>query len=229
MLLCADTSSTQVTVALGDTRAFLGGMVLARPRHHAELLVPAIQQLMNALKVEVPDVAGVSVTVGPGLFAGLRVGIATLSAFAQARDLPVIGLSSLEVLAEGAPLLNGPIAATIDARRGEVYWARFERTAGELIRLTPDRVDPPEVVLAECAGDVIVGEGLSSQDGREAADWDEPERLVGGSITAEALWAASARSATLGQAVSAGDITPVYLRKTDAELNWERRRAMDMA
>ncbi|MCB0974947.1 MAG: tRNA (adenosine(37)-N6)-threonylcarbamoyltransferase complex dimerization subunit type 1 TsaB [Actinobacteria bacterium] len=226
MLLAADTSTTQVTVSVGDAERLWGGMVLARPRHHAELLVPALDHLLTALDIRIADVTGVAVTTGPGLFAGLRVGIATMAGVAQVGELPMYGLSSLEVLADAAPVIDGTIAATIDARRGELYWARFARLDGRLVRLSADAVDPPATVARAAVNDVVVGHGVDVSQRAETGSHRAGRQLDTG-LTPEALWRVSVRAAQTSSGVSAQEIEPVYLRKTDAELNWERRRSLE--
>jgi len=154
-LLAIETATDMVGAALlrddgaGAERMHLGG------RAHAELLAPAIEEVCAASGCTVADVDVVAVDVGPGLFTGLRVGVATAKALAQALGIGVLGVGSLDVLAaaaaggaagpEGSPGLvpsgavgpveaapSGAIAAVVDARRGEVFVAayRFDRPGG---------------------------------------------------------------------------------------------------
>lgn len=94
-----------------------------RPAHAAELL-PAVNDVMERADIGFGDLEAIAVGVGPGTFTGLRIGIATARALAKANDLPVRGISSLAVLADG---MTGPCRlALIDAKRGEAYAALFE-------------------------------------------------------------------------------------------------------
>jgi tRNA threonylcarbamoyladenosine biosynthesis protein TsaB len=132
-------------------RVHLGG------RAHAELLAPAIEEVCAVSGTEVADIERIAVDVGPGLFTGLRVGVATAKALAWSLSVPLLGVSSLDILAAAAaasetvPGPAGAVAAVVDARRGEVFAAayRFDRPAarpGE-----PDRgghpIDPGDVRL----------------------------------------------------------------------------------
>jgi tRNA threonylcarbamoyladenosine biosynthesis protein TsaB len=122
-----------------------------RPRH-AETLQPMLEQALAQAEVGWEDVARICVGIGPGGFTGLRLGISTARALAQGRDLPLVGVSSLEALARGIELvgakelelpghpdLHGPLLAMIDARRGEVFAAtyRHHRETMEAIAIAP--------------------------------------------------------------------------------------------
>ena len=136
-LLAIETATDMVGAALlrddgaGAERMHLGG------RAHAELLAPAIEEVCAVSGCTVADLDVVAVDVGPGLFTGLRVGVATAKALAQALGIGVLGVGSLDVLAAAAAAAGaegpvGAIAAVVDARRGEVFVAayRFDRTGG---------------------------------------------------------------------------------------------------
>ena len=157
-LLAIETATDMVGAALlrddggGAERMHLGG------RAHAELLAPAIEEVCAASGCTVADVDTVAVDVGPGLFTGLRVGVATAKALAQGLGIGVLGVGSLDVLAAAAAAADGAaaapegsgtapsraIAAVLDARRGEVFVAayRFDR-AGEAGPGSGRSVDAP--------------------------------------------------------------------------------------
>jgi tRNA threonylcarbamoyladenosine biosynthesis protein TsaB len=133
-LLAIETATDMVGVALirGDggaaERVHVGG------RAHAELLAPAIEEVCAVSGCAIGDIGGIAVDVGPGLFTGLRVGVATAKALAQALSLGVLGVGSLDVLAAAArdrigADVGAQVLSVIDARRGEVFMAsyRFDR------------------------------------------------------------------------------------------------------
>jgi tRNA threonylcarbamoyladenosine biosynthesis protein TsaB len=136
-LLAIETATDMVGVALirGDggaaERVHVGG------RAHAELLAPAIEEVCAVSGCAVGDIGGIAVDVGPGLFTGLRVGVATAKALAQALSIGVLGVCSLDVLAAAARdrigADGGQVVSVIDARRGEVFVAsyRFERSGAD--------------------------------------------------------------------------------------------------
>jgi tRNA threonylcarbamoyladenosine biosynthesis protein TsaB len=141
-LLAIESATDMVGVALlrddggSAERVHLGG------RAHAELLAPAIEEVCAVSGCTVADIDQIAVDVGPGLFTGLRVGVATAKALAQALGVPLLGVGSLDVLAaavgdageeESGVGRAGPVASVVDARRGEVFAAafRFDRLGHE--------------------------------------------------------------------------------------------------
>jgi tRNA threonylcarbamoyladenosine biosynthesis protein TsaB len=125
-----------------------------QPRH-AEALQPLLEEVMEAAEIGWGDVARICVGIGPGGFTGLRVGISTARALSQSHDLPVAGVSSLEVLARGVELASpqeldlpghpdthGPVLAVIDARRGEVFAAIYRHHRNTMM---PSAMGPDEL------------------------------------------------------------------------------------
>ena len=107
-----------------------------RGRRHAETLVPAIEFLCNQAGIEMTEFSAIAVDIGPGLFTGMRVGIAAGKAIAQALRIPMIGISSLDLLAFPLRYSDRTIAAVIDARKGEVFTAFYRTVPGGVQRVT---------------------------------------------------------------------------------------------
>ncbi len=140
LLLALDTSTSAVTVALHDGRAVLAQSSVVDVRGHGERLAPGIRQVLRARQAAPSDLSHVVVGVGPGPFTGLRVGVVTATMLAMATGASLHGVCSLDALAHEAVTesgLGGLLVAT-DARRKEVYWARY---AGS----PPARVEGPAV------------------------------------------------------------------------------------
>jgi tRNA threonylcarbamoyladenosine biosynthesis protein TsaB len=127
-----------------------------RPGHAGRLLV-LVEEALAAAGAGWGDVERIGVGVGPGGFTGLRLGVATARALSQARDLPLVGVSSLEALAQGVrPQHAGPVFAVIDARRGEVFAAGW--SDGEQV-LEPVAIAPAGLAVRIPPGAVAVGDG----------------------------------------------------------------------
>jgi len=127
-----------------------------RPRH-AETLLVLIEEALAEAEVTWDDVERICVGTGPGGFTGLRLGISTARALAQARDLPLVGVSSLEALARGAePAGHGLVLAVLDARRGEVFVAGY-RDGRET--LEPTAIAPAELAERSPGPALAVGDG----------------------------------------------------------------------
>ncbi|MFM7270629.1 MAG: tRNA (adenosine(37)-N6)-threonylcarbamoyltransferase complex dimerization subunit type 1 TsaB [Actinomycetes bacterium] len=224
-LLAIDTSTTHVGVAVGGDGELLASRSIAASRRHAELLVPTIAEVLGAAGLVPADLDAVAVGIGPGLFTGLRVGVTTAMTMAHALGRPVVPVPTLEIIAAPHAADGRVVAAVVDAKRREVFAATF--TSGPaLLRITEDSVGPAgEVAAALAALDrevLVVGDGAAAHPEAFAGlsrvevagpDWAaaRPEVLVG--LGAAALAA--------GDAVAADTVRPRYLRRSDAELNWE--------
>jgi len=126
LLLGLDTATPAVTVALHDGTRVLAEATMAGRHRHAELLAPAIAQVLADAGADRADLTAIAVGVGPGPYTGLRVGIVTARVLGAALGIPVHGVCSLDVIAADVQLPRFLVAT--DARRREVYWARYDET-----------------------------------------------------------------------------------------------------
>jgi tRNA threonylcarbamoyladenosine biosynthesis protein TsaB len=236
ILLGIESATELVGVAVADDDGPRAGVWAAGGRRHGESLAPAVAHALEQAQLELDDVGAIAVDVGPGLFTGLRVGVATAKGLAQGLGIGVVGLTSVEVLARAAVDAGwrGTVAAVIDARRGEVFAARYrsaEGGAGSLSEVSPATRFLPEELAKELAG---VGEPLLAVgDGarRYAADLEPVTGLVlaGPSLawpppaTLVALAAERLAEGAVPQPPAA--LLPTYLREADARINWSQRRS----
>ncbi len=235
LLLCLDTATPNVRVALGLDGAVLGEVGLAhrstrgRPRpRHAEQLVPAIEYLCLECDVRLDQLAAIAVGVGPGLFTGLRVGVTTARSLAQVLRIPLVPLPSLDLIAFPLRHTDRLIAVVTDARRREVYWALYRPVPGGVQRETPYGLGPAADVVAELGArgeeTVVAGDGgLAFETAYGALD----RVVLAGAAHA---WPAAAAMVELASArvereefSPAGEVLPMYLRASDAELAADRK------
>ncbi|MFD1830368.1 tRNA (adenosine(37)-N6)-threonylcarbamoyltransferase complex dimerization subunit type 1 TsaB [Streptomyces desertarenae] len=217
LLLALDTATPAVTVALHD-----GGRVLASSdevdaRRHGELLLPAVDRVLTGAGAALGDVTGIVVGVGPGPYTGLRVGLMTATTLAAARGIPVHGLCTLDGIAyaAGTAGLEGPFTVATDARRKEVYWARY---ADARTRLGEPSVDRPADIAGTVAGAPAVGLGARMYaETFTGVREDLPEHA---SAAALAALAAERLAAGAGQGEERGFLPPLplYLRRPDAKV-----------
>ena len=223
LLLCLDTATPQVTVAIGAEGAVLGAVRLGRDRRHAEHLAPAIEYLCRELDVELPRLAGIAVGLGPGLFTGLRVGVTTAKTMAQALRIPVVGVASLDLVAYPLRHTNRLLVALLDARRGEVFHARYRPVPGGVQRVTDYEVG----AVADLAANLVAAGDGALRYRQELAGVDRSEQA--GPAFAYPSAAALLELATARMEredfSSPWDVQPLYLRRSDAEIEWERREA----
>ncbi len=215
-VLAIETATGVVGCALWADGAPLASFVLAAPQRHSEVLMPAIDDLCRYSRVPVSAIGGVVVDVGPGLFTGLRVGLATARAISTACNIPAAGVTSLEALAHPHRRRAGLVAAVVDARRGEVYSAVYAG-GGVLEERRPARISSPEDLAAELAA--LSERPLAVGDGA----WRYRELLTAAEVAGPAEASPSPLVvAEIGSARLATRLPePVYLRQADVRIGWE--------
>jgi tRNA threonylcarbamoyl adenosine modification protein YeaZ len=206
LLLAMDTATPAVTVALHDGEAVLVEERQVDARRHGELLLPAIDRVLTDAGRKLDAVTGIVVGVGPGPYTGLRVGLVTADTMGLALGVPVYGLCSLDGIAHAAGLTEPFVVAT-DARRKEVYWARY---ADSRTRITGPAVDRPADIAAEVAGLPAAGAGA------ELYPEVFPDARPPAHQSAGALAALAAGMLAAGE--EPGPARPMYLRRPDAQV-----------
>jgi tRNA threonylcarbamoyladenosine biosynthesis protein TsaB len=224
-----DTSTPQVSVAIGTEREILGRIQVAG-RARQEAVTPALQRLLGWTGVDLRQVGGFAVGVGPGLYTGLRVGVETAKTLAQVVKAPIVGLVSLDVLAYSVRFTTRSIVATIDARRGEVFWAAYRQVPGGVMRQTPYAVARPEALVAELMASpeemLLVGDGamLYREQLEELGAHAEFASPVSAHPDAAQLVELAVPRFLREEHDRLFDVVPLYLRRSDAEIAWDRAR-----
>lgn len=229
IILGIETATQQVGCALGGYEGTLASFHASRGRRHAEILAPAIEFTARQARIDLHEISVVAVDIGPGLFTGLRVGIATAKAVAQALRVPMIGLSSLDLLAYPVRHSTRLIVAVVDARRGEVFHAFYRHVPGGVQRVAEPRVGTAEdlsnELLARGEEALLVGDGALRYAERLNADMGNIELgTVGNAYPSAADLVELAHPRALREEfVQPREIEPLYLRKADTQIKWERR------
>ena len=211
LLLAFDTATPAVTVALHDGQRVLAETSTVDARRHGELLAPSIAKVLAG--TEPRDLTGIAVGVGPGPFTGLRVGVVTARVFSRTLGIPVHGICTLDALARAAvdaQATSQEFLAVTDARRKELYWARYS-AAGE--RLDGPAVNRPDDLPA---GLPIAGQAVSLYPALGESIWPEhPSAAVLATLAAERLAAGGAGLLPP---------EPLYLRRPDAQIPGKPKR-----
>lgn len=212
-LLALDTATEACSVAvLHDGKVLSHYEVI--PRLHAQKLLPMIKQIMADVGAPLSAIDAIAFGRGPGAFTGVRIAIGVVQGLAFGLDRPVLPVSNLAVLAQGAHRLQGAaqVAAAIDARMDEVYWGCYGAVDGEMRLLGEEAVLAPEqVALPEGA----IGSWFGAGTG-----WGYAERLAvipqgfdaGALPHAQDLLTLARGAWARGEAVAADLAQPVYLR-----------------
>ncbi|HEX5366372.1 MAG TPA: tRNA (adenosine(37)-N6)-threonylcarbamoyltransferase complex dimerization subunit type 1 TsaB [Acidimicrobiales bacterium] len=228
LILGITTSTDQVGCAIGGHEGVLAQVQSCRGRRHAESLAPSIDLLRRLARVELDEIGCVAVDVGPGLYTGLRVGIATGKAMAHALRVPMVGVVSLDLVAFAVRWSPRLVVAAIDARRGELFTATYRQVPGGIQRLSDHDVASPVdlAVDLEASGEdvLLVGDGALRY--REVfAELDRVEVGDQGLAhpSAASLVQLAHAKALREDFVQQWDLEPLYLRRPDAEINWTTR------
>ncbi len=227
-----ETSTPQVSVAIGSERETLGRIqIVGRARQ--ESVTPALDQLLRWTGTDLSQVAGFAVGIGPGLFTGLRVGVETAKTLAQATHAMILGFTSLDTLAYSVRFSSRTILAVVDARRGEVFSATYGSVPGGVVRRSDYTVSTPNHVAADLAAsreDVLaVGDGAILY--RDVLQEQHGARLEIASPAVAHPDAASLVELAVPRFLreehdALFDVAPLYLRKSDAEIAWDRRAGL---
>ncbi len=228
IVLGIDTSTPQTSVAIGNEHGTLAQTALSVGRSHEQVVIPAIQQLLQWSEIEVSRVTGVAVGVGPGLFTGLRVGVTTAKVMAQALRIPLIAVPSLDLLAFEVRYSDRLVVPALDARRGEVFYATYRQVPGGVQRLSDYEVGTPADLCAELMSRseevLLLGDGAI----RYRDDFFNLERVEFGPAalsypSVSALVELTRAKFQREDFAQPRDVHPLYLRLSDAEMNWVKQ------
>lgn len=233
LILGIETATEKVSVAIGGHDGVMAAVEVARGRRHAENLMPAIETACRLADVSVAEFGCVAVDVGPGLFTGMRVGLATAKSMAWALDVPVVTSTSLELLAlavrDDVECQNERlVCSVVDARKGEVFHQLFRVNESGVDALSEPSCETPEVLAARlhersqtivCVGDgarrhadVLTADARITSTGER---WDSP--------SASTLVELAHRRTLREEWSSPDGVEAMYLRQPDAEINWSTR------
>jgi len=231
LILGIESATNQAGCAVGGHEGVLAAFHATRGRRHAETLVPAIDFVLRQARVEPEELGAIAVDIGPGLFTGLRVGVATAKAMAQALRLPMIGVPSLDLLAFRVRYSRRLIVAALDARRGELFYAFYRQVPGGVQRVSEHQLGSPGDLVSELEATreefIAVGDGayryadeLAGLGGLELGETSLAHP------SAAALVELAHPRAIREEFVPVWDLKPLYLRRSDAELQWGPRASV---
>ena len=225
LVLGVETATDRLGVAIAGEDRLLAELHLDHGRKHAEQLAVGLDALLTDLDRKAGDLTGIAVSIGPGSFTGLRIGLAFAKGLALAIGAPIIGVPTLEVVAQAAEPYEGNVVACLDARRGEVYFSAYELHGGRLEPLAGGpEVGPAERVAESCrrlGGRVLlIGGGAELLRGAAAieaidAQW-APRTLAlprAGLVAARGI-----ERLRSGGGEEPDHVEPIYVRRSDAEL-----------
>lgn len=221
-LLAVDTATEICGVALAVDGRVRAELILNNGVTHTQSIMAAIEAVLTMTGMDIGSIDAYAVTRGPGGFTGLRIGISTVKGLSLATGKPVVGISSLEVLAHQAPSDAGLICTMMDARRNELYWTLYHRQGADVRSVLAEQVGPAEDLVEKIDRPCyFIGNAVTQYQSdlekklTKPAQWANHE-LNG--IRPSVLVQLAQQRFLEGAVDDVRNFTPVYLRKSDAEL-----------
>jgi tRNA threonylcarbamoyladenosine biosynthesis protein TsaB len=217
MLLAVDTSTAQMGLAIHDGAQIISEYAWRSSQRHTVELAPAIAELLSRSGLTMDDIRAVGVALGPGSFTSLRVGLSLAKGLALARHIPLIGISTLDILAAAQPASRHPLLAAIQAGRGRFAVGWYKHSKNGWHATAPARVMTVEDLLSEVASPSIVCGEFSAEDrqkltrdGIHLASPAQSVRRPG--ILAELAWARWQK----GEVDDEASLAPIYLHAVES-------------
>ena len=229
LILALETATVVSGVAVAAEDRLLAEVTVAR-RTHSETLQSHVALALDMAGVSRREVEAVAVSIGPGSFTGLRIGLSAAKAMAYAWGVPLVGVPTLAALAAQFPVPKVRVAATMDAQKGNVYTAMYEWREKEPVEISPLAVCPLAEVVARCAKmeEPVLLTGDAAQ--KKLAQGEElpanvrlapPDMML---PRAAAVARLGLRALAAGRCGSVMDMAPLYIRRSEAEVLWEARQ-----
>jgi tRNA threonylcarbamoyladenosine biosynthesis protein TsaB len=223
-ILAVDTSTQGCSIAVTDGERLISELNFQKSETHSRHLMNLIDGILDRCGLTLDSIDGFAVSAGPGSFTGLRIGLSTVKGLAMATGKPVAAVSSLDALVEGAPFIEGiHLCALIDARKQEVFMARYRCIDGKFSKISEEGLAPLDGVCSDIdEKTVFVGNGVAPC--RDFIHRSLGDRAV--FVQEECNFIKARYVAALSregfEKTKPSDIVPVYIRKSDAEINLSR-------
>lgn len=234
-ILAVETSAVSASCALLEDAHLTGEYYVNTRKMHSQTLMPMVEHLLQCCDTSPEEIGLFAVAAGPGSFTGVRIGIAAVKGMALVHETPCAGVDTLEAIAQNGTLFSGIVCAAMDARRGQVYNALFDNSAGRMERLCEDRAISADELSRELQkykkNVLLVGDGAQicynivkdaiDRDGSVSAVLASPDRRL---QRASSVGLLGYRQFLDGRSETAEKLLPVYLRLPQAER--ERQAAL---
>jgi tRNA threonylcarbamoyladenosine biosynthesis protein TsaB len=226
-ILAVDTATKSCSVAIIDAGSLSAELTTQSDQTHSKHLMQRIDAVLGMADLSAVDLDGLAVTLGPGSFTGLRIGISTIKGLAYALDKPVVGISSLNALAWQCADRSFLICPLLDARKGEVYFATYRFDDGTLASKSTERATPPEVAVQNIKEPcVFIGSGAQVYRQNIIKALGDLAHFAPHSqniIRASSVAFLSLKRFETSDTDELASLVPCYIRKSDAELNYGKR------
>ena len=227
VILGIETSTKTCSIALADGEKIRDEISLHLGLFHSERVIPLLDEILKSNGMAIKDIDGIAVSIGPGSFTGIRIGVSTARGLAQSLNIPLVGIPSLDGLAFGMETSGEVVCPMIDALRREIYTALYEGRK----RLTPHQLigieswleglkDKGETILF--LGEAVdIYEDLIKDSLKKKAKIVEKEKRY---ASADRVAQLGLEKLVSGEGKKYDEVFPLYIRKPEAEVKWEERQ-----
>ncbi len=228
IVLGIDTSSEVATVAIMNEEKLIGEYTINHKKTHSQKLMPMIEEVFRSCDIKVEEIDLIGVSIGPGSFTGLRIGVATAKAMAHIKNIPIAPVNTLESLAFNMNLSKGIICPIMDAQRNQVYSAKYTWENNELIEIEEIDVKDIDTLIEELKERyeeiVVLGEGaiLHKEKLKSLENVYIPpssHRLA----RAASICEIAREKYKKGEVENHYGVVPFYIRKSQAEVQYEEK------
>lgn len=229
-ILSVETSAGVASAAITEGEKLVCEVIVNNKKTHSQTLMPIIDSILKQAELKISDIDLIAVANGPGSFTGLRIGVSAVKGLAHAAGKPVVGISSLTAMAYNLPFCEHIISPIMDARREQVYNAIYEWQNGEPAELEAPRALGIDELLRELLKKdnriVFLGDGVPVYKNtilEILGDRAVFAPSCANAPRASALAAPAKRLYEEGKQQTCFELTPVYLRKSQAEREAEEK------
>ena len=229
-ILGIDTSTMAANVAVLEDDKLICEYTINTKKTHSQKLMPMIENMLKLSDLDIKEIDAIAICVGPGSFTGLRIGMATAKAMAHVNNIPLIGVNSLEILGANMDLCNRNICSILDAQRNQVYMNKYILKDDKITELEEISIKPIDELLEEISSSnedwVLVGEAVYKYKEKieEISNITIPSPA--NNITKASTLCFVARDKMLAndQVYNCDNINPMYIRKSQAEEQYEEKQ-----
>jgi len=222
-LLSLDTSSHDASIAVLKDEDVLLEYNFTSQDNLSAMLIPSLEFVLKVLGLQIAQIDVFGIGIGPGLFTGIRIGMATLKGLAFSGRKPVVGVISLKALAYKFADTEKNIMSLVDAKKGEVYLGGYRFSNGELVELVPPcllKIADIVPLVAKFPDKIFVGSGAEKHMDFLKNNFSECRRPYRSNFLANEIGMIALKQFRRQQYLSdLQDLLPFYLRKPDAETN----------
>ncbi|GKX30487.1 tRNA (adenosine(37)-N6)-threonylcarbamoyltransferase complex dimerization subunit type 1 TsaB [Vallitalea longa] len=230
-VLAIESSAVAASIAVAEDNQLICEYTTNYKKTHSQTLMPMIEEVCNMINLDLDELDVIAVSKGPGSFTGLRIGVATAKGLAHTLEIPIAGINTLDALAYNIGYTDRIICPLMDARRNQVYTGLYSYNGNDFINILPSTVVPIEEIIIEIKKlsrqVIFLGDGVAPNIDAIKNNFTHEEYVLAplnnNVQRASSVAALGILYGTKGKTESYMNFKPIYLRKSQAEREYERK------